>query len=174
MKKVVIFTFLLMFSQFGYCEDSGKDILKTVLDGFDETKPLIIEAQKNADRQDRFRFAYHYLYSDINVIKRGISSAVWGREIRNYKATNLFGDYGFVGKTEEAKLLQMFINELQFLKSKVIEASIKTKHENNGIRKINFNFITADINAVIGKIQNALAGSGSHARKYPALRGSGW
>jgi len=133
--------------------------------------PLIHEAQRNTDRAERFRFEYKDLISDLAIIHNGLVSAATGREDKTHKVRALFIQYGYVGRTAEARYLSMLKQELQRLKNRALSL-VKSPEGLDPTRKINYQFIAADFSSVIDAITVALAGSGDRPRRFPALGGN--
>lgn len=132
--------------------------------------PLITEAQHVSDRQQRFRFEYRCLVNDLSLIKQGLRSATNAVSKQQQGFNALCADYGSAGNTQEAKYIQMLVQELQSLKPLIGNA--KTAKVLLSRVRINYAAIIGDIDTVIYALQRALFNSTDHKRTIPALRGS--
>lgn len=144
--------------------------LQRILYELNASNEILSEAQRNADKQDRFRFAYHCLISDINLVKKGLHTAINGTQNRAFQNQELCIDYGYSGQFgSENALLQQYINELQILLSIVLETA---RYANQQQRtRFNYDVLSSDIKTIIMGIERSLIGSGDELRQFSALRG---
>ncbi len=144
--------------------------LQRILYELNASNELLQEAQRNADKQDRFRFSYRCLMTDINLIKKGLHTAINGTQNRAFQDQELCIEYGYAGQLgNESTLLQQYINELQSVLPLVHESSL---HTDSALRaRFNYQVLSSDIKTVIAGIERALIGSGEQLRTFPALRG---
>jgi len=67
--------FLCLFSLAGVSQarplisEQEQASLQRILYELNASNEILLEAQRTADKQDRFRFAYHCLVTDINLVK---------------------------------------------------------------------------------------------------------
>ena len=144
--------------------------LERILYELNASNAILLEAQRNADKQDRFRFSYHCLVADINLVKQGLYTAINGTQNRAFQNQALCIEYGFSGQFgNENALLQQYINELQSILPIAHEASV---HVNQQYRvRFNYQVLISDIKTIISGIERALIGSGEALRQFPVLRG---
>jgi len=145
-------------------------MLQRILFELNASNELLQEAQRNADKQDRFRFSYRCLITDINLIKKGLHTAINGTQNRAFQNQELCIEYGFSGQFgNESALLQQYIQELQSVLPIIRESSLNA---NKGYRaRFNYQVLSSDIETIVSGIERALIGSGEQLRTFPALRG---
>ena len=147
-----------------------KAILQRIMHEIHASNELLQEAQRNADRQDRFRFTYRCLITDINIIKKGILTAIHGTENRAFQNQELCLEYGNAGKYgNESQFLQQYIQELQSLLPLVQKSSLQANRTYRA--RFNYQVLSSDIQTIIAGIERALIGSGEQIRTFPVLRG---
>lgn len=144
--------------------------LQEMASSLQELGPLIREAQRNTDRAERFRFEYKDLISDLAIIHNGLVSAATGKEERNHQIRSLLLEYGYVGRTAEARYLTMLKQELQRLKNRALSL-VPVNEGAEPTRKTNYHHIAADFSSVIDAITVAIAGAGDRPRRFLALDG---
>ena len=166
----LLFSALLSFSTSAEPLTEADD-LKRVLLEIEALKPLIEEAQRRSDHQDRLRFNYRCLITDLNLLKHGLRSAIYTvkHQPRQYQA--LCGDYGYSGPLGgESENLSMLVNELQSLIPIIHQAKL---HGDPSSRiQINYQALESDLDTMISALQKALMGAGDQPRSFPALRGA--
>lgn len=144
--------------------------LQRILYALNASNEILSEAQRNADKQDRFRFSYHCLILDINLVKKGLHTAINGTQTQAFQNQELCIEYGFAGHFgNESALLQQYINELQSLLPIVHETSSYVNQQQR--TRFNYNILSSDIKTIIMGIERSLIGSGDALRQFPALRG---
>ncbi len=144
--------------------------LQRILYELNASNELLQEAQRNADKQDRFKFSYHCLIMDINLVKRGLYTAINATQNHAFQNQELCIEYGFSGRFgNENALLQQYIHELQTILAIAHEASRYANKQNRA--RFNYQILISDIKTIIGGIERALIGSGNEIRKFPVLRG---
>lgn len=145
-------------------------ILQGIVNELRAADELIQEAQRNADRQDRYRFGYRCLITDINLVQRGLLTAIHGTANRAFQNQELCADYGYSGQYgNESAFLQQYIHELQALIAFSKYAASKAKQ--HGPARFNYEILQSDIETIIAGIERALVGSGEQPRTFPVLRG---
>lgn len=169
--KIIPFLFLLLCISPVKAEVLNEvETLNRVLAELNAINPLIEEAQRRSDRQDRLRFNYACLVSDINMLKQGLKAAIYAVRVNPGQYRSLCGDYGFTGQLGgEARTLSMLMNELQGLAPIINEARHKVDRSLRA--RMNYQALTGDLETIIYGLQNALLGSGDQPRRFPALRG---
>ncbi|WP_299874177.1 RAQPRD family integrative conjugative element protein [uncultured Cocleimonas sp.] len=144
--------------------------LQRILYEMNASNELLQEAQRNADNQDRFRFSYHCLVMDINLVKKGLYTAINGTQNHAFQNQELCIEYGFSGQFgNENALLQQYIHELQSILPIAQEASRYANKQNRA--RFNYQILISDIKTIISGIERALIGSGDQIRQFPVLRG---
>ncbi len=150
--------------------EKEQSTLQRILYELNASNEILQEAQRNADKQDRFRFSYRCLVTDINLVKKGLYTAINGTQNRAFQNQELCIEYGFSGQFgNENALLQQYINELQSILPIVHEASLDTNQQYRA--RFNYPVLMSDIKTIIIGIERALIGSGEQRRKFPVLRG---
>lgn len=150
--------------------EQEKVVLKRIMFELNASNELLQEAQRNADKQDRFRFGYRCLVTDINLIKKGLLTAIHGTVNQAFQNQELCIEYGYTGQVgNESHYLQQFIQELQSLLPLVHESSLQANKTYRA--RFNYNVLSSDIETIIAGIERALIGSGEQMRTFPVLRG---
>ena len=150
---------------------SESNSLKRVLLELDAMSPLIEEAQRRSDRQDRMRLNYPCLITDLNLLKHGLRAAIYAVKHQPRQFQALCGDYGYTGSLGgESTSLSLLVNELQSLTPIIQEAKHQVDHSLR--TKMNYQTLIGDLDTIISGLQNALMGAGEQPRTFPALRGS--
>ncbi len=146
------------------------DSLKRILLELDATNPLIEEAQRRSDRQDLYRFNYHCLVADLNLLKHGLRAAIYSVKYQSRQFQGLCGDYGYTGALGgESTRLSMLMNELENLTPIIKEA--KQQIDDRLRIRMNYQALIGDLDTIISGLQQALTGAGEQPRKFSALRG---
>lgn len=147
------------------------DPLRRVLQELDATSPLISDAQRVSDHQNRLRVNYSCLIGDINILKHGLRAAVYGVKHKGAYVQSLCGDYGFSGQLgEEARYLHLLINELQSLSPLLQEAQRLADRSQRA--RLNYSVLQGDIDTIIFALQKTLVGAGDQPRSIPPQRGA--
>lgn len=144
--------------------------LESILDDLTASFTIIDEAQRNADRQERFRFEYQDLRADLVTVKQGLRAALQGAEQGSFLPRALFVQYGYAGKRTESRFLLLLIQELNRLHDDCLRLEAM-ESESGTNRRVDFNFIASDLSAVVDAIRIAIAGAGERPRRF--LSGSG-
>ena len=144
--------------------------LQRILYELNASNEILLEAQRSADKQDRFRFAYHCLVTDINLVKKGLYTAINGTQNRAFQNQELCIEYGYSGSFgNENALLQQYINELQSILPIVQSASRYANQQQQA--RFNYSVLSSDIKTIIMGIERSLIGSGEQLRQFPVMRG---
>jgi len=148
-----------------------QDPLQRVLLELNAMSPLISDAQRVSDHQNRLRTNYSCLIGDINLLKHGLRAAIYGVRHRGAQYQALCGEYGFSGQLgEEARYLHMLINELQGLAPLIQEAKLLADQSQRA--RVNYIALQGDIDTIIFALQKTLIGAGDQPRAIPPLRGA--
>ncbi|HID36151.1 MAG TPA: hypothetical protein EYP39_02045 [Ghiorsea sp.] len=150
---------------------SETQVLKTLFLEMEAINPLIEEAKRRADHQDRFVFDYPCLMVDLRLVKQALRLAIYQPKAQSNPYQKLCANYGNAGRMGgETASLQLLMQELQALTAMIYQGIALA----DTAQQIQFNYpvFESDINTISMAIETAIAGSGEHPRSFPALRGS--
>ena len=150
---------------------SETHVLKTLFLEIEALNPLIEEAKRRADHQDRFVFDYPCLIADLHLVKQALRLAIEQPKTPSNPYQKLCTHYGNAGRIGgETASLQLLIQELQAL-TPMIYQGIALADTTQPIQ-FNYPVFESDIQTISNAIETAIAGSGEQPRSFPALRGS--
>jgi len=155
----------------GASTPSETQVLKTLFLEMEAVSPLIEEAKRRADHQDRFVFDYPCLMADLRLVKQALQLAIYQPKAQSNPYQKLCTNYGNAGRMGgETASLQLLMQELQALTPLIYQGIALA----DTTQQIQFNYpvFESDINTISTAIETALAGSGEQPRSFPALRGS--